>query len=145
MTNLSPAAQVVLDAAFPVYDEDNLYFVTCEQHAGRISAATLRAAAKVIAPEAMPHRRKIRAELLAIAAELEGGWNVGLPPAPGFYYVRGLLDESIGGDDRPVYVQPEYFVWAFTEKDDPELISLDSDITPENIRWKPAEEQEAER
>jgi hypothetical protein len=27
------------------------------------------------------------------------------------------------------------------KKDDPEWISLDSDITPETIRWKPAEEQ----
>lgn len=72
--------------------------------------------------------------------QADGGWNVGLPPEPGFYCVRGLLDESIGGDDRPVYVQPEYFVWGFTENDDPEWIGLDSDITPENIRWKPARE-----
>jgi hypothetical protein len=68
-------------------------------------------------------------------------WNVGLPPATGYYYVRGLLDESIGGNNRPVYVNPEYFVWGFTEDDDPESITIDSDITPENIRWKPAEAQ----
>ena len=46
MTNpLSPAAQAVLDAAFPVYDEENLYIVSGEQHAGMIAAAALRAAA----------------------------------------------------------------------------------------------------
>lgn len=69
---------------------------------------------------------------------LEGDWQTGLPPSPGFYYVRDLLHENIGGDNRPVYVNPEHFVWGFTENDDPEWIGLDSDITPENIQWKPA-------
>ena len=82
MTNLSPAAQSVLDAAFPVYDEDeHLYVVSGEQHAGLIAAAALRAAADQVAPsDAMEPRnylpmaiecQRIRAELLAIAAELE--------------------------------------------------------------------------
>ena len=64
-------------------------------------------------------------------------WQTGLPSSPGFYYVRDLLDESIGGDNRPVYVNPKHFVWGFWEQDDPEWIGLDSDITPENIQWKP--------
>jgi hypothetical protein len=64
MTDLSPAAQAVLDAAMQ-------YEINPECYSREIAAAALRAAAKVIAPEAMPHRRKIRAELLAIAAELE--------------------------------------------------------------------------
>jgi hypothetical protein len=42
---LSPAAQAVLDAAFPVYDDEHLYVATGEQHAGMIAAAALRAAA----------------------------------------------------------------------------------------------------
>ena len=43
---LSPAAQAVMDAAFPVYDEEeHLYVATGEQHAGMIAAAALRAAA----------------------------------------------------------------------------------------------------
>jgi len=89
MTDLSPAAQAVLDAAFPVYnDEETLYFVTGEQHAGHIAAAALRAAADQVAPHLeepdwgacnnghcdielyTDHQRK-RAKLLAIAAELE--------------------------------------------------------------------------
>jgi hypothetical protein len=86
---LSPAAQAVLDAAFPVYDEEeHLYVVTCKQHAGMIAAAALRAAADRVVPEEdsyeggfsdlLEHqcraseRRLARAELLAIADELEG-------------------------------------------------------------------------
>ena len=42
MTNLSPQAQSVLDAAFPAYDEENLYFLTGEQHTGKIVSAALR-------------------------------------------------------------------------------------------------------
>ena len=42
MTNLSPQAQAVLDAAFPAYDEENLYFLTGEQHTGKIVSAALR-------------------------------------------------------------------------------------------------------
>ena len=79
---LSPAAQAVLDAAFPVYDEDeHLYVVSGEQHAGLIAAAALRAAADQVVPsDAMEPRnhipmalecQRIRDELLAIAYELE--------------------------------------------------------------------------
>ena len=50
MTDLSPAAQAVLDAAFPIYDDENLYFVTGEHHAGKIAAAALRAAADQAIP-----------------------------------------------------------------------------------------------
>ena len=84
MTNLSPAAQAVLDAAFPVYDEENLYIVSGEQHAGMIAAAALRAAVDQVLPEnAEPvgdehddarlfQWMRIRNKLRAIAAELEG-------------------------------------------------------------------------
>ena len=84
MTNpLSPAAQAVLDAAFPVYDEENLYIVSGEQHAGMIAAAALRAAADQVVPEEPLNggdqrwmyerdtRQESRTQLLAIAAELE--------------------------------------------------------------------------
>jgi hypothetical protein len=65
-TPLSPAAQAVLDAAFPVYDEDeHLYVATGEQHAGMIAAAALRAAAA--------HLGSCNAstELLTLATELD--------------------------------------------------------------------------
>jgi hypothetical protein len=39
---LSPAAQAVLDAAFPAYDDETLYIATGEQHAGKIAAAAIR-------------------------------------------------------------------------------------------------------
>jgi len=70
-SELSPAARSVLNAAFHAYDDENLYYATEEQHAGHIGAAVLKAAANAVAPEAMPHRRKIRDELLSIAAQLE--------------------------------------------------------------------------
>jgi hypothetical protein len=72
MTEISTAAQAVLTAL--TQQEYGLDPANIPNEAGRmacVAAAALRAAAKVIAPEAMPHRRKIRAELLAIAAELE--------------------------------------------------------------------------
>jgi hypothetical protein len=40
----------VLDAAFPAYDDETLYVATGEQHAGKIAAAALRAAAREIEP-----------------------------------------------------------------------------------------------
>jgi hypothetical protein len=66
-TPLSPAAQAVMDAAFPVYDEEeNLYVVSGEQHAGLIAAAALRAlAVRINGADA------IRQDVLDIAAELE--------------------------------------------------------------------------
>jgi hypothetical protein len=81
---LSPAAQAVLDAAFSAY-------WSAEQEApndeGMIAAAALRAAADQVVPEQaledVPGRfvngccharlQDTRAELLAIATELEGG------------------------------------------------------------------------
>jgi hypothetical protein len=81
---LSPAAQAVMDAAFPVYDEEeHLYVATGEQHAGMIAAAALRAAVDQAVPEETwlgteetcyayySQRRKTRRDLLAIATELE--------------------------------------------------------------------------
>jgi hypothetical protein len=63
---LSPAAQAVLDAAFPVYNNDEvLYFVSGEQHTASIAAAALRAVAPMM--ECVQDHLK----LLAIAAELE--------------------------------------------------------------------------
>ena len=73
-TELYPAAQAVLDAAFPVYDDEHLYVATGEQHAGMIAAAALRAAADQVVPIDRGSRRQcnIRAALIAIAAELGG-------------------------------------------------------------------------
>jgi hypothetical protein len=63
-------------------------------------------------------------------------WATGPFPADGYYIVRGLLDESIGGDERAVYVHADCFTWGFDESDDPEAIDLDSGITPNNIMWR---------
>jgi hypothetical protein len=75
MTNLSPAAQAVLDAAYEVRP----WMIRVDS--GDIAAAALRAAADQVAPsDAMEPRnnismaiecQRIRAELLAIADELE--------------------------------------------------------------------------
>lgn len=74
MSNLSPAAQAVLDAAIYVAESPD---------AEAIAAAALHAAADQVAPsDAVEPRnnlpmamecRRIRKELLAIAAELEAG------------------------------------------------------------------------
>ncbi len=82
MIELSPAAQAVLDAAFSAY-------WSAEQEAPNdahvIAAAALKAAADQVVPEpsdidkgsfslaAIRNRCKVRDQLLAIAAELEGG------------------------------------------------------------------------
>lgn len=63
-------------------------------------------------------------------------WRTGPMPGTGWYYVRGLLDASTGGDSRAVWVDPESFTWGFDPPDDPEAIQLDTDITPENVQWK---------
>jgi hypothetical protein len=74
---LSPAAQAVLDAAFPAYDDEHLYVATGEQHAGMIAAAALRAAATghlvyQLDDEMMRTVLVVDADdLLAIADELE--------------------------------------------------------------------------
>lgn len=71
---LSPAAQAVLDAAFPAYDDETLYVATGEQHAGLIAAAALRAAADQLSYK-LPFEDDGRvdvSDLLAIATELEG-------------------------------------------------------------------------
>jgi hypothetical protein len=71
MTNLSPAAQAVLDAAINAAESPD---------AEAIAAAVLRAAADQVVPEQKPWHRTglpgstrhdVRAELLAIADELE--------------------------------------------------------------------------
>lgn len=81
MADLSPAAQAVLDAAFPEYDCEALYSLTEEQHAGIIAAAAIRALVDQAIPmiqspwsstfvpvlTAMESREK----MLAIATELE--------------------------------------------------------------------------
>jgi glycine/D-amino acid oxidase-like deaminating enzyme len=80
---LSPAAQAVLDAAFPAYDDENLYVATGEQHAGMIAAAALCALADQVVPDETGHtlpiymwfrfdeRKKIRNAILAIVTELK--------------------------------------------------------------------------
>jgi hypothetical protein len=75
MTDLSPAAQAVLDAAMQ-------YEINPECYSREIAAAALRAAADQVVPsDAVEPRnylpmamecQRIRSELLAIAAELEG-------------------------------------------------------------------------
>jgi hypothetical protein len=86
MADLSPAAQAVLDAAFPAYDDETLYVATGEQHAGKIAAAALQAAVDKVVPEenvddadyhclyakwAAEGKQEVRDEILAIAAELK--------------------------------------------------------------------------
>jgi hypothetical protein len=44
MVELTPA-QKVLAVVLPVYDEEELYFASAEEHASKIAAATLREAA----------------------------------------------------------------------------------------------------
>ena len=90
---LSPSAQAVFDAAFPVYDDEILYVAPAKKHACMIAAAALRAAADQVVPEeqysprrgmrpggtgaispdegAEDQRFSTRRKLLAIAAELE--------------------------------------------------------------------------
>ena len=70
MTNkqLSPAAQAVQDAAFPIYDEEeNLYIVSGEQHAGMIAAAAFREVVRQLKYIGITEKN-----ILAIANELEG-------------------------------------------------------------------------
>jgi aromatic ring hydroxylase len=68
MTNLSPAAQAVLDAAFVPWET-----IDTPQS---IAAAALRAAVAQVTPVSTNARQmKIRDELLAIANELEGMSN----------------------------------------------------------------------
>ena len=74
MTKLSPAAQAVLDAAYREMD------YAPRRHVQWVTAAALRAAADQVVPiPRLPYdsccdvyAAAIRAELLAIAAELEG-------------------------------------------------------------------------
>ena len=80
MTDLSPAAQAVLDAFLDSPVDAGNYYAT----RSRQIAAALRAAADQVVPEpndidkgslslaAIRNRCKVRDELLAIAAELEG-------------------------------------------------------------------------
>jgi hypothetical protein len=64
MTELSPQAQAVYDAVREI----------CPAPADEIAAAALRAAADAVVPtNGSRKNNEIRAELLAIAAELEGG------------------------------------------------------------------------
>ena len=80
---LSPSAQAVFDAAFPVYDDEILYVAPAKKHACMIAAAALRAAAEIVAPvsyedvyidgRVLQYEKEdpIREKLLAIATELE--------------------------------------------------------------------------
>ena len=80
MTNLSPAAQAVLDAANGASSYGS---ADCLNEAPQIAAAALRAVADQVVPPVQFNRRytteerwdardDVRAEILAIAAELEG-------------------------------------------------------------------------
>ena len=64
-------------------------------------------------------------------------WQNGMPPAAGYYYVKGEFD------GKPVYLQPvtddgNSIVWGWHEGDDVEDISMDGGPTPETILWKRA-------
>lgn len=65
-------------------------------------------------------------------------WKSGPLPGDGYYYVRGLLDPALGGDNKAVWINVANFTWGFSEHDDPESIQMDSDISPENIQWESA-------
>lgn len=56
----------------------------------------------------------------------------------GWYYVRGLLSEDVGGDSRAVYVyvSESGMAWGFSGNDDPESMDLDGGPTQETIEWK---------
>jgi hypothetical protein len=73
MTDLSPAAQAVLDAAFSVYDCEALYSLTEGQHAGMIAAAALCAVADQVEPDdgISAEVRQVLNKILAIATELD--------------------------------------------------------------------------
>ena len=84
MSELSPATKAVLAATFRVYDEEEyLYVVPAEKHAGMVAAAALRAAAEIVAPlsyedvwtdgRILQYEKDnpVRNKLLAIADELE--------------------------------------------------------------------------
>jgi hypothetical protein len=77
MTNLSPAAQAVLDA----FNQEKGWFFPVEIVGSKVAAALRAAADQVVPSDAMEPRnyipmaiecQRIRAELLAIADELEG-------------------------------------------------------------------------
>ena len=81
MADLSPAAQAVLDAYKEARDGNYINGEWIQDEAGQVAAA-LRAAADQVAPSDLDEPRnylpmamecqRIRKELLAIAAELEG-------------------------------------------------------------------------
>ena len=87
MSELSPAAEAVLNAALPVYDDENLYVATMEKHAGMISAAAIKAVADQVVPyestapwdelkcdydgDHWEMRQWVRTKLFNIASELE--------------------------------------------------------------------------
>ena len=75
MTELSPAALAILNAALPVYDDEHLYVATMEKHAGMIAAAAIKAVADQVVPMALCVHNDdfvyVRRQLQTIAAELE--------------------------------------------------------------------------
>ena len=83
MSELSPAAQAVFDATFPVYDDEILYVAPARKHASMIAAAALRAAADQLGDEMIVVGEGFKGltrddwrivhveDLLAIADELE--------------------------------------------------------------------------
>lgn len=82
MSDFSPTAQKVLDAAFSVYNEEAcLYVISAKEHAGMVAAAAIRAAIDQALPEehytdsdydfdVWETRQHIRDNLLKIASEL---------------------------------------------------------------------------
>ena len=79
MTNLSPAAKAVLDAYKDARDGQYVNGEWIQDEAGQVAAALRAAADQVVPLPRLPYdsccdvsASAIRAELLAIAAELEG-------------------------------------------------------------------------
>ncbi len=76
---LSPAAQAVLNAVLPVYDDEHLYISPVEKHAGMIAAATIKAVADRVVPVPIKTQTPdehwallgVKNRLLSIADELE--------------------------------------------------------------------------
>lgn len=76
MSELSPTAQAVFDATFPVYNDEILYVAPARKHASMIAAAALRAVAMEVVLNKYQYADSqmadmIMEEIQAIADELE--------------------------------------------------------------------------
>jgi len=72
MTKLSPAAQAVKNAVLALYADENVHQFGWQLDAPTVAAALRAAANQVVPANGSRKNNEIRAELLAIADELEG-------------------------------------------------------------------------